>query len=275
MCLKLRSEVDPGALWVPPSSGLSKLQSLEEHHSVLPRQPSAGAHKSPLSLAPSRSRPAIPGKAVPAQHGKPEVVLFCPAMPALGPRSSMQHKAAAVQERIWLRDLRQECTLNSFWEHQAQTDEVVFTRTQASIYLVLCRLSLSQAPASQLPVSSSRRENTGAEAKDSWVSVRLLVLIHCLALLGHLTSLLLVPLLKKDKEAGFDWARQLSPGNKRGLFWRAEAALSPEQPALNRGRAKYKGQSQTVTCSIPLLLFNLWKLFAQAPVAQVPVAGIM
>lgn len=82
MCLKLRSEVDLGALWVPPSSDLSKLQSLEEHHSVLPHQPSAGAHKSPLSLSHpgyGTSPPAIPGKAVPAQHGKPEVVLFCPA----------------------------------------------------------------------------------------------------------------------------------------------------------------------------------------------------
>jgi len=73
-------------------------------------------------------------------------------------------KAAAVQARIWLRSLWQERTL-SFSEHQAQTDEVVFACTQASIYSALRRLSLSRAPVSQLPVSSSRRENIGSRSQ--------------------------------------------------------------------------------------------------------------
>lgn len=49
-------------------------------------------------------------------------------------------------------------------------------------------------------------ENTGAEAKDSWIPVQLLILTHCLALLSHLTSLPLVLLLKRDKE--LDLTRQ-------------------------------------------------------------------
>lgn len=170
-----------------------------------------------------------------SRHCKPKVVLSCPALPALGPRSSVQHKAAAVQER----------TLNSFSEQQAQTDEVVFTRTQVSIYSVLCRLSLSQAPASQLPGSSSRRENTGAEAKDSRASVRLLVLTHSLALLSHLTSLPSIPSLKKDKEAGFDWAGPLYPGEKQGGCSGEQRQLSPQgsQPSTEteqstRGRVR-------------------------------------
>lgn len=115
----------------------------------------------PLSLPPGRSPLAVR-----ARPSRLKGVLSRPAVPARGPRSAAQHKAAAVREGIWLCNSWQGHTLSSS-EHQAQTDEVVFPRTQVSIYSILYRLSRSQTPGSQLPVSSSRRENTGAEAKDS------------------------------------------------------------------------------------------------------------
>lgn len=51
------------------------------------------------SLFPGARPPAGPGVAVTAGHHEPTVAFSWPAM---GPHSSMQHNAAAVQERIWL-----------------------------------------------------------------------------------------------------------------------------------------------------------------------------
>lgn len=131
---------------------------------------------------------------------------------------------------------------------------------------------LSPAPASRLPVSSSSRENTAAEAKDSWAPVRLLLLTHCLALLSHLTSLSLAPSLEKDKAAGFAWVGRLSPGKKPKAI--SESSPWGSQPRAG-DRAKCKGQSRPVTRGVLLLIFNLGEPFSWDPAVQIPAAAIM
>lgn len=127
-------------------------------------------------LSPGTSSPVGPGVAVTAGHHEPKVAFSWPAM---GPHSSMQHNTAAVQERIW----QLMAGTHTKLLRAAGTDRGGCVRSHTSEYLFHPLQPLSQAPASQLPVCSSRRENTGAEAKDSRVSVQLVVLTHCLALL--------------------------------------------------------------------------------------------
>lgn len=122
-------------------------------------------HSSPLSQG--RSPRAAPGKAVTAQRAKPELSPLLPSRASLGATLlRAAQSSCSAGEDLALQFMAGAHT-GLLLSAQEQTDEVVFTGAQEGVYSVLCRLPLSQAPASRLPVSSSRRENTGAEAKDS------------------------------------------------------------------------------------------------------------
>lgn len=122
-------------------------------------------HSTPLSQG--RSPRAAPGKAVTAQRAKPELSPLLPSRASLGATLlRAAQSSCSAGEDLALQFMAGAHT-GLLLSAQEQTDEVVFTRAQEGVYSVLCRLPLSQAPASRLPVSSSRRENTGAEAKDS------------------------------------------------------------------------------------------------------------
>lgn len=150
---------------------------------------------------------------------------------------------------------------------------VVFTRTQAQIYSARCT---SERCLSHSFPSLQAGEKTATKAKSSWFSAWLLVLTRDLALLSHLTSLPLVPSLKKKDQKKLDLTRQDSSPQETSPGSVVEnRSSSPRRTAWHsRNGAKCKGQTQTVTSDTPRLIFNLWKWFSWAPTTQLPVAGI-
>lgn len=146
--------------------------------------------------------------------------------------------------------------------------------SHTSTYL-FSTLYLWEVLVSQLPISSSRRKNSN-RSQELLVSAWLLVLTRDLALLSHLTSLPLVPSLKKKDQKKLDLTRQDSSPQETSLGSVVEyRSSSPHRAACHsRNGAKCKGQTQTVTSDTPLLIFNLWKWFSWAPTTQLPVAGI-
>lgn len=136
-----------------------KLWRLQEHPAS-----HLQVHTSPLSQG--RSPPAAPGKAVMAQRLQPEV------SPPAQPCQPWGHAPPGSTKQLQCRRGSGSPVYgrSTHWAPSQRTGadrRGCVHSAQASIYSVLRRLPLSPAPASWLPVSSSRSENTGAEAKDS------------------------------------------------------------------------------------------------------------
>lgn len=194
-----------------------------------------------------RSPPASPGKAVKAQ---PEV------SPPAQPRQPWGHAPPGSTKQLQCRRGSGSPVYgrSAHWtpSRRSGADRWGCVPPRTSEYLFCPPQAASlPPPASRLPVSSSSRENTGAQAKDSWAPARLLVLTHCLALLSHFN--LSVPSSLPGKGQGSCICL-----GKQGLFGRAEASALPRHCQPSAGdRAKCKGHGLSVARGVLLLIFNL------------------
>lgn len=224
-----------------------------------PCQPPAGAHESSLP----RQEPS--GSPRESCHGTARSaggVPSCPAVPALGPRSSGQHKAAAVQERIWLSSLWQEHTLGSFSSHRSrQTRLCSLAHKRVFILPSAGRLSPRRPPLGfpSPPAGEKTRElkpRTRELQFGCW---------YCLIVWPQSFNLS-VPSSLPGKAQG-SWVclgRTALPRKRTGYLGeqRHQGSLSLGQPAAARDGAKCKGQSHPVTRGVLLLIFNLREPFS-------------